>query len=454
MGGREHWQEVEHVREIQQSQTLDRIGYAGEHLMNRKTSAPRMPLETVRNVMCLGALAFLIFASYEVARSPLKALLTVRYGADALPYAWLGVAVAVTVTVMFYGRAAACTSIRHLYGRVVVLSSMILAGCLSLHAASVPGVEFLLFIWKDVYIVLLGEMFWTMANRLFELKRAKYVFGLFCALGSLGAFAGSWAIKTYAQSIGAAQLPWLVIPILVVSIPVVFGLPRMGVKAAPEKPALTDGLKRVLGHRYLLHILGMIACVQLAVNLMDYQLTHMIQLEHPGQDQQAATFGHIYGNISQLALVLQLSCGLILGLYGISGTLKRVPLILFGVLAAFAFLPSLALISAAFVLAKSLDYSLFRAAKEALYLPLEDQERTQGKAVIDMMIYRVAKGGASLLLITLAASGVSMGSVALLCLAAVFLWIILTWRLIPLYLKRRSAHLKQDVDSLTDLTLH
>ena len=346
-----------------------------------------------RNVLCLGGLAFLIFASYEVARSPLKALLTVRYGADALPYAWLGVAISVTLTVMFYGRAAAHISLRPLYARVVLISLGTLVGFLLLQSQSVPG-RILLFIWKDVYIVLLGEMFWTMANRLFELKRAKCIFGFFCALGSLGAFAGSWATKTYAHSWGTSQLPWLVIPILLLSIPIVFGLPQMGPKIIREKPAHRRS-KLVFGHRYLLHILGMIACIQLAVNLMDYQLTHMIQLEHPGQDEQTAVFGHIYSQISQLALVFQLGCGLIIGLYGVPGTLRRVPMVLLCCLGAFAVLPSLALISAAFVLAKSLDYSLFRAAKEALYLPLTHRERTQGKAVIDMMIYRVAKGAAS-----------------------------------------------------------
>ena len=47
---------------------------------------------------------------------------------------------------------------------------------------------------------------------------------------------------------------------------------------------------------------------------------------------------------------------------------------------------------------KCFDYTLFRNAKEILYIPLSYQERTQGKSIVDMLTYRVAKGIASALL--------------------------------------------------------
>ena len=43
------------------------------------------------------------------------------------------------------------------------------------------------------------------------------------------------------------------------------------------------------------------------------------------------------------------------------------------------------------VASKAFDYSLFRAAKEILYIPLSHPERTQGKTFVDMMAYRMAK---------------------------------------------------------------
>jgi AAA family ATP:ADP antiporter len=64
------------------------------------------------------------------------------------------------------------------------------------------------------------------------------------------------------------------------------------------------------------------------------------------------------------------------------------------VLAAMALLlrPSLTTGATAFLLFKGCDYSLFRAAKEILYLPLSYDERFRAKSVIDAFAYRCAKG--------------------------------------------------------------
>ena len=47
---------------------------------------------------------------------------------------------------------------------------------------------------------------------------------------------------------------------------------------------------------------------------------------------------------------------------------------------------------------------MFRAAKEILYIPLSRAEKTQGKAFVDMMSYRMAKGATSLMLLALVAA--------------------------------------------------
>ena len=71
---------------------------------------------------------------------------------------------------------------------------------------------------------------------------------------------------------------------------------------------------------------------------------------------------------------------------------------------------------------KGLDYSLFRTSKELLYRPMSYQEKTQGKAAVDVFGYRVAKGGASGLLVALS------GLVALVAVATAIgigLWLVL-----------------------------
>ena len=47
---------------------------------------------------------------------------------------------------------------------------------------------------------------------------------------------------------------------------------------------------------------------------------------------------------------------------------------------------------------KALDYSVFKAAKEILYIPLPFAARYRAKEVVDVFGYRLSKGGVSLLI--------------------------------------------------------
>jgi AAA family ATP:ADP antiporter len=60
--------------------------------------------------------------------------------------------------------------------------------------------------------------------------------------------------------------------------------------------------------------------------------------------------------------------------------------------------PSLRSAAAAYVIFKMFDYSLFKAAKETLYIPLSYDARYRAKEVIDVLGYRAAKGATSAVL--------------------------------------------------------
>jgi len=80
------------------------------------------------------------------------------------------------------------------------------------------------------------------------------------------------------------------------------------------------------------------------------------------------------------------------------------------------------------VASKAFDYSLFRAAKEILYIPLSHAEKTQGKAFVDMMSYRMAKGATSLMLLGLVALGRPEAAMGV-TIACILVWIWLTVQL-------------------------
>jgi ATP/ADP translocase len=104
---------------------------------------------------------------------------------------------------------------------------------------------------------------------------------------------------------------------------------------------------------------------------------------------------------------------------------------------AFAINPVFGTMAAAKVASKVFDYTIFRAAKELLYIPLSYVQKTRGKAVVDMLTYRVAKGGASLLLLILAAV-VTQALVTGLTLAAIVAWIAITVAIVIRFRRRVS----------------
>ena len=72
---------------------------------------------------------------------------------------------------------------------------------------------------------------------------------------------------------------------------------------------------------------------------------------------------------------------------------------------------------------KFLTYSIFKSAKELVYLPLSYNEQTQGKAIIDIMVYRQAKLLASVLLIALSAQQVSTQAAGWFTVGSIVVWI-------------------------------
>jgi ATP/ADP translocase len=108
--------------------------------------------------------------------------------------------------------------------------------------------------------------------------------------------------------------------------------------------------------------------------------------------------------------------------------LLAIPALLGAAVAGYALIPRYAAIAVAKVASKAFDYSLFRAAKEILYIPLGHAERTQGKAFVDMMSYRMAKGATSLMLLGLVA--LKRPELTLwLTLACIGLWLWITMKL-------------------------
>ncbi len=373
----------------------------------------------------LCVLGFVQMAGYAVARPASESFFLEYCGAENLPWAWIAVALTAFTVTTIYNRYATNVDLGKLFAICAFGSLGVLVGLILLaHVAPVPA-SFALYVWKDVYVVLLVEVFWTFANAHYALETARWIYGMFLASGAVGGLVGNFGVGPLAKQIGTLNALWLVVPVLLVTGGASAFAMRGVVRPSGQAPVhVTDGFKRVLASRYLLFIVALVGVVQLVLTLIDYQFNASVAATYPDLNKRTEVIGQVYGIISIGEVVLQVSSGLFIRYLGVTATLVGIPLMLSAAFAGALTVPSFTTMAGAKVTSKALDYSLLRATKELLYIPLPYADRAQGKAIVDVLIYRVAKGGVSLLLLVLGAAAV----VPLIC-GLLVTWLGIAWNL-------------------------
>lgn len=351
----------------------------------------------------LALLAFFIIASYEVARSPVESLFLAAHGSEALPRAWLLVAGGAVVVAGLHAIMAARLALLTVLAVWTTLAGVLLVGLLYAAEVHLPGHAWALYLWKDLYIVVLVETFWALANATTGLKQARWAYGGLLVAGTLGALAGGTLAGRVAASHGSQATVWLALPLLGGVLAVTLALRRFVPSTAvrPDARVLQADLRASLGvlwqSRSLTLLLLIVLAVQLVTTLVDYTYNGVLATAYPNADARTVVISDVYRVVNLGALVLQLGGGLVLAL-GLGRVFVGLP-VLVGVTAlALALHPVFLAAAAAKVVGKCIDYSLFRTCKEMLYIPMSYAEQTQGKALVDVLTYRVSKGGAALAL--------------------------------------------------------
>ena len=361
---------------------------------------------SVPQLIAFSGIGFLVLVSYGLARPSVETTFNVAYGKEGLPWVWIAVAFTAVITVMSYNRYASRVGLLRLFLWASGISIVLFEVLLFLHRKHTPGADFILYVWKDVYIVVLVEIFWTYANQVFPIGTARWLYGLFLLAGAGGSVVAELGVGVIAERWGTERAVWAVVPLLLTLAVGCVPLARVG--GAPgvtgekgDKPGVAEAFSVVRTSRYVALLLALIAVTQIVITLVDYQFNAVVAEHVPDQDARTAVIGQVYATISTAVLVLNALTGVVLKYVGVARTLIAIPGILALALVGAVVGPIFAAMVVAKVASKAFDYSVFRAAKEILYIPLSPIEKTRGKAIVDMLGYRVAKGVASLLILAL-----------------------------------------------------
>jgi ATP:ADP antiporter, AAA family len=361
---------------------------------------------------------YLTIASYYILKTVRNAYFVDRLGADDLPWVKIVIAFLTWIFVFYYSKVANKTILRNLINGSLLFLVLNLFFFWYMFDYKFAWLPFTFFIWVTIFNSLTVTQFWTFASDLFDSWEAKRVFGLVGAGGLIGGMTGSYIAAHFASIIGTRNLLLVAGGIIFLCVGIVsylwkFELKKMttahgsrvllpGEDGKDSKGDTAVGpFALIRRSRYLLYLLLLVGLTKFATELTEYQLTKMAEIHvTTGMDDLAAFFGKVFGSLNMVALVIQIfGTSIFLRYLGGASTLFLLPGgLLVGTLI-LLFQPAVWSISVLKIIDGSLRYSIYQSAKEFIYLPIQKIVRYKIKPFIDMFVYQLSKGLASIFVI-------------------------------------------------------
>ncbi|MDA8131255.1 MAG: hypothetical protein M0011_07090 [Elusimicrobia bacterium] len=349
-------------------------------------------------VFLAGLSAMFLFCGYEFIRSPAESIFIEKFGAGAKPYAIALVPFMMAAMIYGYGRLLSAVG-----AKKAMTASMLLSAAFFLVAWAMLGragrwFAFFLLVFKESYVVIISEQYWSFVNSVLKDEEGKIYNGPVAGLGALGSLCGGWLLGHYAVGLGTrAFVLFAGLVILPAAVLSWLGYEKAGEpKPSAEEAGGRKGhlhLSILTENRTVLFIAFIIFSAQVVATALDFRWTQLLQDFLPDMDARTAYMGRFWMRVNIFSFSMQfLATPFLLRWIPRRGILTFIPAVHIVTCLLLFVHPTLGLASAAFLLFKGMDYSIFRASKETLYIPFSYDTRYRAKQVAEAFTYRFAKG--------------------------------------------------------------
>jgi AAA family ATP:ADP antiporter len=383
-------------------------------------------------VLTIALAAGFLLCGYEFIRSPSSSLFLEFYGKEKLPYAMLGGAVFTFIFLYGYGWLITLVGPRRTLLITSLFSSAIIVVCYFAVRNGVAIASWFLYSFREAYIVVVIEQYWSLINSILREDQAKKFNGPITGVGSLGAIIGGFTIGFVTKKLHTE--PLLLLAALSLLPSALFSELSYHFAGEPtpskdEKAHKSLALSLFAESSYLRRLAVLIFLTQIVSTVLDLSFSGIVQDSFPIKDERTAFFGTFYGRLNLVAGFLQFVVApLLLSRVRLKYIHPAIPIIHVATAIILFIKPNLFTGGLAYLVFKAFDYSIFRAGKEIFYIPLSFDSRYRAKEVIDSFGYRASKGISAGLtsLATIAAN--SLGYVLLLAIypasamISAFLW--------------------------------
>ena len=352
---------------------------------------------------------FLIIMALYHLKPASRSLVLEALGSDYLPYIWIASAISLLLLISLYHR------ILDRYSRLQVVLGSCVVFILSLVLIRVllifPGklVPVMFYVFVDIFGVVMVEQFWSLTNSIYSTEEGKRWYGMVGTGGLVGGMAGGGAAALVINYTPLQTPDLLLVAALIIGI--IYALTRMmarfrmyAVDTGPDiSTAESKSGWRALSHnRYLLLIAAALLLAQLVSPLVEYQYLRIIESLYPERESRTAILSLVFSLMNAVSIFVNvLVTPLVLRYLGVLAGLLVQPLALATTSYGFVLQPTLWPAATMKISDRGLSYSINRAAKELLYIPVDPVVMYRAKAWIDMFGYRIFKIFGSMLIIVL-----------------------------------------------------
>ena len=347
---------------------------------------------------------FFITSEYAITKPTSNSIFIAHYGMKLYPYAWLATVPLNLLVVTLYNRFLPRLGCFRMFlcSIAMTMGVNVISG---IYVTQHPFLSFLLYVWKDIYVLLMFQQLWSVIHTRTEMSKAKYLYGILFGVSGCGAIFGSMVPSFLAVRMGSEHLLFMTVPLYLLFIGFYYLMLRQSdflnnkdLKIASHK--ISQGMKLIRSSTSLKFILLIVILMQLSTTIMEFQFNTFLHLKFPVQDLRTQFYGRLWATVNICKLCLQFfATFLLVQFLGLRRSHFVVPgtLLLNSALSLLS--PSFAMITYSFGVIKTFDYSIFNIIKEMLYVPLKTDEKFKAKAIIDVFAYRSAKALASLFVI-------------------------------------------------------
>jgi ATP:ADP antiporter, AAA family len=382
---------------------------------------------------------FLVITTLYQLKPASRSLFIESLGSARLPYIWIAVALSMGIFISVYHQLVSRFNRQH-----IVMGSTLAFGVALLAFRFwffFPGkaVTVCFYVFVDILGVVLVEQFWSLVNSIYSTREGKSWYGFVGTGGLLGGVTGGGLaalllhytrMTTYGLLISAAATLFIIFT--VTTIMGRFGLfcevdgagPEPGPEHEPEQTGPPVSFKR-----YLILIAAMLLLSQLLSPVIDFIFMNRVESAYTNVEART-TFLSLFFSLSNIISigVNLLVTPLIHRLLGPIAGLVAQPLVIIISSSLFLFNATLFYAGSTKIGDRGLSYSINRASRELLYVPIGSLLIYRAKAWIDMLGYRLFKGFGSVIILLvawLAATPSRLGYLSIISVTICVVWLVL-----------------------------